>query len=79
MIHYQVIAFYLDWRQNTIVGMKVFSKVCSVCDNKKKHDPPPPHECPKSWEGSSGPMEPQGALDIWLHVHEKFGGQAYWK
>ena len=59
--------------------MKVFSEVCSVCDNKKRNDPPPPHECPKNWWGSSGAMEPHKALEIWLYIHETFAGNVYWE
>ena len=50
--------------------MKVLSKICSICDNKKRDGPPPPHECPKNWEVSSGAMEPQGFLTIW-HAYMK--------
>ena len=50
--------FLFGLETKTIVGMKVFSKVCSVCDNKKRNDPPPPHECPKNW---------WGLLVLWNH------------
>ena len=54
--------FLFGLETKKIIGMKIFSKVCSICDNKKRKGPPPQHECPKNWEGSSGAMEPQGTL-----------------
>ena len=59
--------------------MKVFSKVCSVFDNKKKKRPPPPHECPNNWWESSSAMEPQEAPDIWLGIHNRLAGNVYWE
>ena len=68
--------FGLDTKK--IIGMKVYSKVCSVCDAKRK-GPVPEHECPKNWEGSSGAMESQGALELWQEIYDKYDGRVYFE
>ena len=45
----------------------------------QKKGPIPEHECPKNWEGSSGAMESQGALDMWMDIHEEWGGRVYFE
>ena len=65
--------FLVGLLTNQIIGMKVYSKVCSICDSSLPY-PKPEHECPKNWEGSSGSMECNAALEMFMEIHEQYKG-----
>ena len=68
--------FLVGLLTNQIIGMKVYSKACSICDSTLP-PPKPEHECPKNWEGSSGSMECNAALEMFMEIHEQYKGLVY--
>lgn len=63
--------FLVGLLTNKIIGLKVYSKACSVCESLHE-DQNPDHECSKNWHGSSGSMECYGALDLRNEIYGQY-------
>ena len=70
--------FLIGLSTNKIIGMRVYSKVCAICDSSQD-DPKREHECPKNWYGSSGSMECHGALDLWNEIYQQYNKKGFLK
>jgi hypothetical protein len=59
-----------------VIGLVIKSKLCNYCASfKRKHgddEPIPLHECWKNHNGTSGAMEPSGAVEVIVRAYEKY-------
>ena len=53
-----------------IIDAVILSKKCKICSSHKEEDPPP-HECPKNYDGSSKGMEAEGSLRLCKKAQER--------
>jgi hypothetical protein len=58
-----------------LVGLVIKSKLCNCCTSfKRKYgdkEPMPLHDCWRNHSGTSGSMEPAGAVEVLVHAYEK--------
>ena len=66
--------FMIGCRTGNIIGFKVKSKTCSVCSKANfLNIPTEEHGCRINYEGSSGGMEAQVALELCTSLHDDSG------
>ena len=70
--------FMIGCRTGNIIGFKVKSKTCSVCSKANfQNIPTEEHGCRINYEGSSGGMEAQVALELCITLHDDSGYNIY--
>ena len=57
-------------KSSKIIDVIILSKKCKICSSHKEDDPPP-HECPKNYDGSSKGMEAEGSLRLCKKAQER--------
>ena len=66
--------FMIGCRTGNIIGFKVKSKSCTVCSKANfLNIPAEEHGCRINYEGSSGGMEAQVALELCITLHDDSG------
>ena len=53
-----------------IIDAIILSKKCNICSTST-NNPPPPHTCPKNYDGSSKGMEAEGSLCLCIRAFER--------